>query len=569
MFPFGQVDDLLMGDDSTPRRVLPGSLVRGRGQLYRVTSNNHGRDSWECNADHILVLRLSLRPWATKANALHGRWIVVGYELAPGADDHAAGQRSMLPRQVIFRSNLTERQAIAECDILRAAYQPLTFECTVRDFMTLRNHTIRAKCMMFQPPLVHFPPPFLTLLERLQGCVDIDVIFTPDLVRRTAWLLGMWVADGSSTQAIIHQIGANVRKPTHSHQPVIDSVMSWLRCVYPSESDATIAARQKRNKVTTAGNFAYNLHCGVVLRQLLQSYGMLGNKVIPPELLTESHDIRRALLEGVIDGDGYLKQSGGFELPAKERRVIDCYVHLARGLGYRVGPVSDHAQMRDETGETVSGWQINITGAEIDQLTMVLPYKRCLGAYPSSCQRCDGFSIVKSGVADYFGFQLDGNGRCLMGDFVVTHNVSDMRWARCEGRSVRSVSSRRFAVRRKSFVHDPKMEGTNLIKAQVKLSFVTADDKTVLAIRNFQLSQKQAKREFKGMEAVLSTKDEDGRETSVSHKCADIEKLVPQLMGVSPAVLENVIFWYAPAAAPSHRTATIPTPLNALDQLTS
>jgi DNA repair protein RAD50 len=41
---------------------------------------------------------------------------------------------------------------------------------------------------------------------------------------------------------------------------------------------------------------------------------------------------------------------------------------------------------------------------------------------------------------------------------------------------------------------------------------------------------------------VLSTKDELGRESSVSHKCADIEKLVPQLMGVSPAVLESVIF---------------------------
>lgn len=140
----------------------------------------------------------------------------------------------------------------------------------------------------------------------------------------------------------------------------------------------------------------------------------------------------------------------------------------------------------------------------------------------------------------------------------------------------------------KSFVHDPKMDGTALVKAQVKLSFVTggSDPKTVLAIRNFQLAQRKTKREFKGMEAVLQTKDEQGRESSVSHsqtndithqtpgsdgrlelpvgarltcssspvcclfspcpfswsECADMEKLVPQLMGVSPAVLENVIF---------------------------
>ncbi len=34
-----------------------------------------------------------------------------------------------------------------------------------------------------------------------------------------------------------------------------------------------------------------------------------------------------------------------------------------------------------------------------------------------------GFRIEKVPHADYFGFQLDGNGRCLMQDFVVTHNV--------------------------------------------------------------------------------------------------------------------------------------------------
>jgi DNA repair protein RAD50 len=127
----------------------------------------------------------------------------------------------------------------------------------------------------------------------------------------------------------------------------------------------------------------------------------------------------------------------------------------------------------------------------------------------------------------------------------------------------------------KSFVHDPKMDGTALVKAQVKLSFQTAgsgggggetagalgedDDqdgaggsgggggggRQVLAIRNFQLLQKKSTRQFKGMEAVVSTRDFTGRESSVSHKCGDMDKLIPQLMGVSPAVLENVIFWSA------------------------
>jgi len=94
----------------------------------------------------------------------------------------------------------------------------------------------------------------------------------------------------------------------------------------------------------------------------------------------------------------------------------------------------------------------------------------------------------------------------------------------------------------KSFVHDPKIVGSSLVKGQIKLGFKTADGKPVLAISSFQLSQKKNKREYKTLESVLRTINPAGKQVSLSHRCADMEKLVPQLMGVSKAVLENVIF---------------------------
>ena len=39
---------------------------------------------------------------------------------------------------------------------------------------------------------------------------------------------------------------------------------------------------------------------------------------------------------------------------------------------------------------------------------------------------CFPFRVEKVVHADYFGFQLDGNGRCLMADFTVTHNVRSL-----------------------------------------------------------------------------------------------------------------------------------------------
>ena len=51
------VNDLLMGDDSTPRRVL--SLARGREQMYWVRQK-HGID-YRVNESHILSLKRLIR----------------------------------------------------------------------------------------------------------------------------------------------------------------------------------------------------------------------------------------------------------------------------------------------------------------------------------------------------------------------------------------------------------------------------------------------------------------------------------------------------------------------------
>jgi superfamily II DNA or RNA helicase len=49
-----EVGDLLMGDDSTPRKVL--SLARGREKMYKVVDNTYGEE-YVVNASHILSLK--------------------------------------------------------------------------------------------------------------------------------------------------------------------------------------------------------------------------------------------------------------------------------------------------------------------------------------------------------------------------------------------------------------------------------------------------------------------------------------------------------------------------------
>ncbi|CAM8905564.1 unnamed protein product [Rhodiola kirilowii] len=94
-----------------------------------------------------------------------------------------------------------------------------------------------------------------------------------------------------------------------------------------------------------------------------------------------------------------------------------------------------------------------------------------------------------------------------------------------------------------SFIHDPKVAGETETKAQIKLRFRTAAEKDVVCIRSFQLTQKASKMEYKAIESVLQTiNPHSGEKVCLSYRCADMDREVPALMGVSKAILENVIF---------------------------
>uniref|UniRef100_A0A0D9VG57 Zinc-hook domain-containing protein n=1 Tax=Leersia perrieri TaxID=77586 RepID=A0A0D9VG57_9ORYZ len=85
--------------------------------------------------------------------------------------------------------------------------------------------------------------------------------------------------------------------------------------------------------------------------------------------------------------------------------------------------------------------------------------------------------------------------------------------------------------------------GETETKGQIKLRFKTAAGKDVVCIRSFQLTQKASKMEFKAIESVLQTiNPHTGEKVCLSYRCADMDREIPALMGVSKAILENVIF---------------------------
>lgn len=164
-----------MGDDSTPRRVQPGSVFRGHTSedasdlsdtapsMYRVTSSNASRSSWTCNGDHVLVLQFNEPPSAVDVDTRGDHTHTFCFRAFTREQDG-----EVVHKAFDFSSRDEAEQARAQA---LAEWRPLVWECTVDQFLACSD-AVREGATMFQPDLVQFPPPSNTLLKRLSAAVE-------------------------------------------------------------------------------------------------------------------------------------------------------------------------------------------------------------------------------------------------------------------------------------------------------------------------------------------------------------------------------------------------------------
>eukprot|EP00760_Papus_ankaliazontas_P002837 PhM_4_TR11295/c0_g1_i1/m.93343/K10866/RAD50; DNA repair protein RAD50 len=108
-----------------------------------------------------------------------------------------------------------------------------------------------------------------------------------------------------------------------------------------------------------------------------------------------------------------------------------------------------------------------------------------------------------------------------------------------------------------SFIHDPRVAGEADVRAQVRFTFRAKSGKDMQVTRTYQAVQSRTKTTFSTMDASLAYRDpETNKITSGTFRCAEIDKMLPELLGVSAAVLESVVFCHQeestwPLGAPS------------------
>uniref|UniRef100_A0A6C0HUL8 Helicase ATP-binding domain-containing protein n=1 Tax=viral metagenome TaxID=1070528 RepID=A0A6C0HUL8_9ZZZZ len=144
---------------------------------------------------------------------------------------------------------------------------------------------------------------------------------------------------------------------------------------------------------------------------------------IPLHYKCNSRKNQLELLAGLIDSIGYYdKTNNCYEIRQKNKKVLDDIMFLVRSLGF----ASYEKPMEDKYRYFMGiHWHIIIYGTGLDKIPVHDPTKKACEVSVQQIKDVLKYRIhlEKLPEDDYYGFEIDGNRRFVLGDFTVTHNT--------------------------------------------------------------------------------------------------------------------------------------------------
>ena len=142
---------------------------------------------------------------------------------------------------------------------------------------------------------------------------------------------------------------------------------------------------------------------------------LIDNKHIPYNYKCNSRNIQLQVLAGLIDSDGYHKNNC-YEILQKNSLLSEDIVYLCRSLGFAC-----YVQKCKKNGEYN---RICIYGSGLEEIPLLCKRKIYTKRTQIKNALVYRLNIEKLELDDYYGFEIDGNRRFVLGDFTVTHNTS-------------------------------------------------------------------------------------------------------------------------------------------------
>lgn len=224
------------------------------------------------------------------------------------------------------------------------------------------------------------------------------------------YFLGLWLGDGTSAKPQITSID----------DEIIDYCKKYTE------------AQGLNFHLVTGDNISYTFVRkvgGPVTNPIIVEFrklNLIKNKHVPDIYKYNSEEVRLKILAGLIDTDGSLTvDKTGFEIIQKNERLIDDIVYVARSLGFSCYKTECIKKCTNSPNPDHQGlyYKMNIYG-DCDKIPTLLPRKKARPRKQIKNVLNYGITVKSVGIGDYYGFEIDGNKRFVLGDFSVTHNTS-------------------------------------------------------------------------------------------------------------------------------------------------
>lgn len=358
-----KVGDNLMGDDSTPRKVL--SLANGIDKLYEVIPVKG--EKYTVNSEHILCLKYSNER--------------IQYTKSQTNNPYKTELINNKTCKVVTKSFKTREEANAYIE--KFPEENKYVEISVNDYLNLSKKT----------------------KSKLKG-YRVPVDFKEQIIDFDPYIIGVWLGDGSSGKPAITNQDAKIL-----HYLRIKLKTYGLNLNHYSNYDYGIASDiyDGNNKFLKS----------------LKKYNLLNNKHIPNEYKINSKEVREQVLAGLIDTDGYMVHKC-YEIIQKREVLADDIVFISRSLGFAAYKKKCNKSCVHK-GEKITGtyYRCFISGDNLDKLPVKCTRKQIDSPRKQKKDALvTGIKVEYKETGEYFGFILDGNHKYLLGDFTVTHNTA-------------------------------------------------------------------------------------------------------------------------------------------------
>jgi hypothetical protein len=258
---------------------------------------------------------------------------------------------------------------------------------------------------------------YLSLPKYLQECLKgykVSLDLEEKKLDLEPYALGYWLGNGDSSTLRITTI----------EKEIVDYFKE-----YALSYDLQITQEtNEKSKITyhiTTG-FTEGRNDKNKLLNYLKNNNLINNKHIPEIYKCNSRENRLKVLAGLIDSDGYYnKINNSLEITQKNKKLADDILFLVRSLGF-CGTMKECSKSCMYKGEKKLGvyHRIIISGSGREEIPVLLERKRPKKHKQIKNGLNTGIRIVPLEKDKYYGFQIDGNSRFLLGDFTVTHNTT-------------------------------------------------------------------------------------------------------------------------------------------------